>query len=90
MKVYSWNVCLFNKRIDEMADYIRALDFDVLCLQEVPLTLLERLQEMPFEMAQVIEVVRLERGNTRVPVYQAIVCKQPILNQGTLSFEELG
>lgn len=86
MKIYSWNIYCFNKRIPEVASYIEQLDFDVLCLQEVTPELLERLKSMPFHLAYHVDVIRLTLERDRYPYYVAILSKHPLQNQGTLQF----
>jgi endonuclease/exonuclease/phosphatase family metal-dependent hydrolase len=45
MKILSWNVYNYNRRIDEILAFILSSDSDVICLQEVTEILLERLRE---------------------------------------------
>jgi endonuclease/exonuclease/phosphatase family metal-dependent hydrolase len=88
MKVYSWNVFCFNTKFDEMRDFIRALDFDVLCLQEVTPELLEYIKELPFELAYHIDVIRLFSRTERQLNYVAILSRYPIAMRGTLQFPD--
>jgi endonuclease/exonuclease/phosphatase family metal-dependent hydrolase len=86
MKIYSWNVLCYNKKFDEMCDFIRNLDFDVLCLQEVTPELLACLKTMPFHMVSHIDVIRLVTKENPELNYVAILSKKPIANSGTLQF----
>ncbi len=86
MKIYSWNVLCYNKKFEEMCDFIEHLDFDVLCLQEVPSELLARLQGMPFTVVSHVDVIRLVSNTNHEKNYVAILSKRPIQNRGTLQF----
>ncbi|MCR4325786.1 MAG: endonuclease/exonuclease/phosphatase family protein [Patescibacteria group bacterium] len=55
MKIYSWNVCYRNADFDAALRYIGQLDFDVLCLQEVPARIYERLKELPYSAAEGVD-----------------------------------
>jgi endonuclease/exonuclease/phosphatase family metal-dependent hydrolase len=86
MKIYSWNVYCYNREVPRVADYIRHLDFDVLCLQEVTPELLEKLRAMPFHLSYHIDVIRLFwRGRTEHN-YVAILSKEAPVNTGNLQF----
>ena len=86
MKIYSWNVVCYNKKLAEMRDFIEHLDFDVLCLQEVPEDLLICLKKMPFHLVSHIDVIRAMSATKRVENYVVILSKRPIANSGTLQF----
>jgi endonuclease/exonuclease/phosphatase family metal-dependent hydrolase len=86
MKIYSWNVFCYNRHIPKVAEYIRDLDFDVLCLQEVTPQLLTALKLMPFHLAYHIDVIRLFMGGKQEHNYVAILSKQPFVNKGSLQF----
>ena len=86
MKIYSWNVYCYNPRIKELAEAIRTLDFDVLCLQEVTDELLEILQEMPFHLVSHVDVIRLVKKERRERNYVVILSRKPFVNSGTLQF----
>lgn len=86
MKIYSWNVLYINKKTKEMCDFIEHLDFDVLCLQEVPSALLSCLEQMPFHMTYHIDVIRLIADTSQQKNYVVLLSKHPIANTGTLQF----
>lgn len=86
MKIYSWNVFCYNKKFAEMSDFIKRLDFDVLCLQEVTPELLARLSKMPYHMVSHIDVIRLVTKENPELNYVVILSKKPIANSGTLQF----
>jgi endonuclease/exonuclease/phosphatase family metal-dependent hydrolase len=75
MKIYSWNVLYINKHILEMSDFIERLDFDVLCLQEVPIALLEIVKKS-FENIAYGTEVQDEHG---METYSVIISKHAIL-----------
>lgn len=86
MKIYSWNVYCYNRKVPKVTRYIRSLDFDVLCLQEVTPELLKELQEMPFHLTYHVDVIRLFRQGRSEENYVAILSKTPFTNTGTLQF----
>lgn len=51
----SWNVYALNKQVPDAFTFIQSLDFDILCLQEVPDSLLEMLRTLPFHLATSID-----------------------------------
>lgn len=52
MKIYSWNMFVHNADADAAIAYIAQLHFDVLCLQEVPESVCERLKQLPYHTAE--------------------------------------
>lgn len=86
MKIYSWNVYCYNREIPKVAAYIRSLEFDLLCLQEVTPQLLNELKEMPYRLTYHVDVIRLFRRNRREENYVAILSKHPLVHTGTLQF----
>lgn len=67
-------------------EYIKNLDFDVLCLQEVTPVLLKELESLPFHLTKHIDVIRLFSNNRKEYNYVVILSKQPFTNTGTLQF----
>ena len=59
MKIYSWNIFFRNGKLERAIEFIRNLDFDVLCLQEVPEEFLYRLQKLPIHLAFAPDVDRI-------------------------------
>jgi endonuclease/exonuclease/phosphatase family metal-dependent hydrolase len=80
MKIYSWNMLFRNKKLDEALRWIEKLDFDILCLQEVPEPFLEMLRSLPWHIASASEGVR-HFAKEDIPAYVAIVSKHPIAGQ---------
>jgi endonuclease/exonuclease/phosphatase family metal-dependent hydrolase len=89
MKIYSWNVLYSNKDMEGVRTFISGLDYDVLCLQEVPDTLLADLKKLPVNIAYHQEVARVLKTGGRAPNYSVILSKHSIGEQGKISFEEL-
>lgn len=56
MKLYSWNMYFRNGELDRAFAFIQSLDFDILCLQEVPEVFLERLRELGLQFAYTKEL----------------------------------
>lgn len=77
MKIYSWNMLFRNKKQDDALRWIERLDFDVLCLQEVPEAFLEKLRSLPWYIAYAQEGVRHYRKGD-VIAYAVVVSKHPI------------
>lgn len=86
MKIYSWNVYCYNPRMKELAEAIRTLDFDVLCLQEVTDELLALLKEMPLHLASHVDVIRLVKNGKRERNHVVVLSRVPFVNTGTLQF----
>ncbi|MDB5237610.1 MAG: hypothetical protein JWL88_712 [Parcubacteria group bacterium] len=86
MKIYSWNVLCYNKKLEEVCDFIEHLDFDVLCLQEVTEELLACLKKLPFHIVSHIDVIRLMSATELVNNYAVILSKRPIVNSGRIQF----
>lgn len=59
MKIYSWNISDRNEKLDQAFHFIQQLEFDVLCLQEVPETFLKRLQILSYNCIFDIDLQRL-------------------------------
>lgn len=59
MKIYSWNIFFRNGQLERAFAFIETLDFDVLCLQEVPEEFLFRLQKLPAHIAFAPDVDRI-------------------------------
>lgn len=86
MKIYSWNVYCYNPRIQEVADTIASLDFDVICLQEVTDELLKLLKALPFHLVSHVDVIRLVRDEKQIRNHVVILSRTPFSNTGTLQF----
>jgi endonuclease/exonuclease/phosphatase family metal-dependent hydrolase len=89
MKIYSWNVLCFNRKVSEVCDFIENLDFDVLCLQEVTNEMLARIQRMPFHNAYHLDVLRLFSKNNQEKNYVVILSRHEFLGTGTMQFPNL-
>ncbi|HWH07167.1 MAG TPA: endonuclease/exonuclease/phosphatase family protein [Candidatus Paceibacterota bacterium] len=89
MKVYSWNVYCYNKKITQVCNFIQTLDFDVLCLQEVTPGLLEKLKKLPYEIAYHIDVIRLYSPKKEELNYVVILSRHEMIYRGTLQFPDI-
>lgn len=76
VKIYSWNMYRWNRQRDQVIDFIKNLEFDILCIQEVPQDFLRRLKGLPYSLAYGIEVDFID-GST----YGAILSRGKILQQ---------
>jgi endonuclease/exonuclease/phosphatase family metal-dependent hydrolase len=88
MKIYSWNVFCFNKKLNEVTKYISTLDFDVLCLQEVTPQLLAKLKQLPFHITYHIDVLRLYKKDAVEMNYVVLLSKHELRSHGTLQFAD--
>lgn len=88
MKVYSWNVYCYNRKIEAVCDFIERLEFDVLCLQEVTPQLLECLKAMPYEIAYHTDVIRLYSPRREELNYVVVLSRHPMSYRGTLQFAD--
>lgn len=77
-----------NNKLDEALRWIEKLDFDVLCLQEVPEAFLEKLRSLPWHLAVASEGDRLLSKKT-VRAYAVIVSKNPIAAHGEIALPDI-
>ncbi len=84
MKIYSWNMLYRNKRLDEAFTFVSKSDFDIFCLQEVPVEFLARLRTLPFHLAETIDVERLLGEVKRN--HLVILSRNAIKNQSVIPF----
>lgn len=89
MKIYSWNVFCYNRKLSEVRAFIEELDFDVLCLQEVTEELLEHLKSLPFHLAYHVDVLRMFSKDKQELNYVVLLSRHPIEGQGTLQFADM-
>jgi len=86
MRIVSWNIYFRNKDFDRAYRFIESLDFDVLCLQEVPEEFLARLKALPYHIRSSVDVDRYFNKGT-VRNYLVILSKHPIGATKTFSFD---
>lgn len=79
MKLYSWNMLYRNRELDRALRFIATLEFDVLCLQEVPEKFLARLQKLPLHIAFGSELDFV--NHDAKPAYCVILSNHPILER---------
>jgi endonuclease/exonuclease/phosphatase family metal-dependent hydrolase len=87
MKIYSWNMWYKNETPEAAFEYIRGLDFDVLCLQEVPKNFLERLKTLPYHLVSTIDITFFSQKRTRT-IYSVILSRYPLRASGTVALPE--
>jgi endonuclease/exonuclease/phosphatase family metal-dependent hydrolase len=87
MKFYSWNMYHNNPDLDRAFRFIAGLDFDTLCLQEVPEQFLERLKTLPFHIAYSPDVDRI--GIETEYNFCVILSRHPIVTSEGFSFPSL-
>jgi len=88
MKIYSWNVLCYNKKVAEVASYIKDLDFDVICLQEVTPQLLQELKTLPYHLTYHVHALQLYKANNTERNYVAIVSKHQFVGHHTFEFAD--
>ncbi len=77
MKVYSWNMYYHSKKLGEAFRYIESLDFDVLCLQEVPEEMLKRLAALPYHSASAVDIAFFSKKKEGT-IYAVVLSRYPI------------
>jgi len=87
MKLYSWNMYHLNPDPDRAFRFITKLDFDVLCLQEVPEAFLERLKGLPYSIAFGTDVDR-RTGKTIERNYCVILSKHTVTDDREFAYPE--
>jgi endonuclease/exonuclease/phosphatase family metal-dependent hydrolase len=87
MKFYSWNMYHNNPELDRAFDFISNLDFDTLCLQEVPEHFLERLKTLPFHIAYSPDVDRIGIGTEHN--FCVILSRHPMITSEGFPFPVL-
>ncbi len=86
MKIYSWNILHKNPDLDRAFGFIEAVDFDIFCLQEVPLHFLERLQTMG---AHLVSAKELDFVDGKIKNrYSVILSKYPIVSYSDFPLSE--
>lgn len=88
MKIYSWNVYFRSRSLNKAFEYIKKLDFDVLCLQEVPENFLKRLQALPFHFVSNPDVTFFSRRKVET-IHTVILSRHPIAASGTITFSDI-
>jgi endonuclease/exonuclease/phosphatase family metal-dependent hydrolase len=87
MKFYSWNMYHNNPDPDRAFRFIAGLDFDTLCLQEVPEDFLERLKTLSFHIAYSPDVDRIGRGTEHN--FCVILSRHPMVTSEGFPFPPL-
>ncbi len=93
LKILSWNVLIFNKKIDEAVEFLEESDANVICLQEVSDELLERLRLSSYHLATGTDTIFITNarqphiGETRMSI--VILSRYPIERSSTYSYPTL-
>lgn len=82
MRIYSWNVWDDNKTPELVLEFIQQLDFDIVCLQEVPESLLEKLNALPYSQVHCVDLTRLRPGKEEA-CYLVILTHYEIIHHGS-------
>jgi endonuclease/exonuclease/phosphatase family metal-dependent hydrolase len=82
MKIYSWNVWDDNKTPELVLEFIQQLDFDIVCLQEVPESLLKKLNGLPYAQVHFVDLTRL-RPKKEEACYLVILTRYQIIHHGS-------
>ncbi|MBI1362389.1 MAG: hypothetical protein GC134_00200 [Proteobacteria bacterium] len=75
VKLITWNIYRRNRHLDKLADFVRSLNADVLCLQEVPLTALPLLEGT---MPHMVTCREFEPHKKRMETQLVILSKHPL------------
>ncbi|MBI2612579.1 endonuclease/exonuclease/phosphatase family protein [Candidatus Kaiserbacteria bacterium] len=86
MKIYSWNIFFRNGKLERAFKFIKELDYDVLCLQEVPEEFLDKLRKLPVHIAFAPDVDRIypERIERN---FLVILSRHPIVAHSAFALE---
>lgn len=82
MKIYSWNILYKNERMDDVVEFIQAVDADLFCMQEVPASLLPTLRELPYNIATTPEY---HHDNKSIDTHLVILSKHEIIKEHTFT-----
>src|SRR3989344_4507606 len=85
MKIYSWNIFFRNGKLERAFEFIQKLDFDVLCLQEVPEEFLNRLQKLRLFIAFAPAVDRIYPDHVERN-YLVILSRHPVTSHNAVAF----
>jgi endonuclease/exonuclease/phosphatase family metal-dependent hydrolase len=78
----------YNKQHEDVLEFVRTLDADVLCMQEVPASLLAKLEALFPHSAHVVDSERV-RGGSEWTNYNVILSKYPLSDVRTVLFDPL-
>ncbi len=86
MRIYSWNIFFRNGKLEQAFEFIKELDFDVLCLQEVPTEFLAKLQTLSAHVAFAPDVDRVYADHVERN-YLVILSRHPIVSHSSFALE---
>lgn len=87
MIIYSWNMFFENKKLEEAFNFIKNAEFDIFCLQEVPGSILEKLEGLEYSLEKV-EEIQLSTDSKTFPIYSVVLSKHPILKSQEIHFTD--
>lgn len=87
MKIYSWNVLFNNPQTERVFAFIRDSEWDIFCLQEVSVALLEKLKMLPINLEYRTDAEKLLSSGT-VSLYTVTLSRFPIVHRGEIPFPE--
>lgn len=83
LRARSWNVYSSNQKIEQAAAFIEHSHADVLCLQEVPPALMERIQLMSFHVHRGLDTTRrMKKSGREMQDSTVILSRHPIIEYG--------
>lgn len=85
MRVMSWNMYCFNKRLDEALAFIQSADADVLCIQEVPHTFLPELTKLGMKIAYTVDSEAVKKKE-KLKNYNVILSRLPMTGVKEIKF----
>ncbi|MBI4093592.1 endonuclease/exonuclease/phosphatase family protein [Candidatus Kaiserbacteria bacterium] len=86
MRIYSWNIFFRNGNLERALEFIKNLEFDVLCLQEVPEEFLAKLQKLSAHIAFAPDVDRIYPDKIERN-YLVILSRHPIVSHSAFALE---
>lgn len=87
MIIYSWNILFENKKLEEAFIFIKNAEFDIFCLQEVPGSMLEKLEGLEYSLEKVKEI-QLSTDSKTFSIYSVVLSKHPILKSQEIHFTD--
>ena len=82
MRILSWNILFSSRNLDEAYAFIERTNADIVCLQEVPASFLERLRKLPYYAVAAPETDRWFR-RVKSTEYVVILTRYQIFAEGS-------
>lgn len=87
MIIYSWNMLYRNQELPRAFEFIKHIDFDVFCFQEVPEEFLSQLKTLPYAIAFGLDTEKVA-GESIIKMYNVILSRHLIIEQGEIAFTD--